>query len=144
MTITEEDFKKMFELVREIHVNYTKNVERENEVLRNMLTEAQQKLDEALALVEKLRKTIDTLEKTKNIHDFVRDHQDNDWTKTLPGSGPWVAPGHGSGVPTWQIYTTSTLTNPICTSATNMQNEYERYIKHIKEANMYSKADEDG
>ena len=144
MTITEEDFKKMFDLVRELHQNYTKNIERENEMLRNALAEAQQKLDDAVATIEKMKKlpNEDAWKKWKEI----QERMDGDNSKI------WTAPNTYPNYPGQTWYTTNT-TQPnamggIASDGTAcnqpMRKAYEDFLQQYRTAKLHAKADEDG
>jgi len=145
MAITEEDFKKMFDLVRELHENYTKNIERENENLRNMLAEAQRRLDEALATIEKLKSgnNEEVYKRWREIQDRMGENQ-KIWTS--PATTPYD-PNYP--VITW---TSNNTTNPYMTSRQSVGSptqiditkEYESLWKKYRSSMMYSKADEDG
>jgi hypothetical protein len=148
MTITEEDFKKMFDLVRELHQNYTKNIERENEMLRNALAEAQQKLDEAVATIEKLKEggmNDEALKKWKEIQDKM---YENTKIWTSPAISPHTYPNYPGH--TW--YTTNT-TQPYAMGGTAssgtasnqpMKKAYEDFLQQYTTAKLHAKADEDG
>lgn len=157
MTISDEDFHKMFDLVRELHENYTKAIERENETLRNMLAETQKQLDEA----------VDTLEKIKKGHEPAKDYDDllkkfkeiqdkhpfaTPIPSISPGYGPWTTPNQYPPVQ----WTTTGTTPPTCggltmsgstsntshntsIAATKVQEFYDKMVKTL-----YEKADEDG
>lgn len=148
MTISEEDFKKMFDLVREIHENYTKNIERENEALRNALAEAQQKLDEAVATIEKLKKggmNDEALKKWKEI-------QDKMYENTKIWTSPTISPHTYPNYPGQTWYTTNT-TQPYGLGGTasgtsvesnSMVEAYSEFRKKYTSYKMQAKADEDG
>lgn len=159
MTISDEDFHKMFDLVRQLHEHYTKALERENETLRKMLEETQKQLDEALATIAKNGKTdiSEQYEKIRKEWEKVRDNPPYVSPGIGTGNGPWTVPPN---TPIWTTYTTST-TNPImvggaASSANNMganshgsvsssvDSNYEKFVKQFITAKMYAKADEDG
>lgn len=147
MSISEEDFKKMFDLVRELHENYTKNIERENENLRIMLADAQKKLDDALAAIEKLKKgsNEDTLKKYKEIQDKM---QESGKIWTTPPPYPYPYPSHPTV--TWH-YTTNT-TQPYAlggvasstTDGTPMNKAYDDFRKQYMSSKLHAKVEEDG
>jgi hypothetical protein len=56
MTISEEEFKKMFAFVNALSEKYTKSIENENEALRGQLAATQQHLDDVLGVLDKMRK----------------------------------------------------------------------------------------
>lgn len=95
MTITDQDFHKMLELVKELHEKYTKSVERENVILRNMLAETEKKLDEAVDALNKIKKT----NENKIQHDDLREkfdklkdvYKDNGWRwAPYPNTNPYI------------------------------------------------------
>jgi hypothetical protein len=155
MTISDEDFHKMFDLVRELHENYTKAIERENETLRNMLAETQKQLDEAVATLEKINKS-QANKPPKEYEEILKkfkEMQDNSpltHPTISPGYGPWVAPNSYPPVQ-WTTGGTGTLP-PLCGGMTSTaangynQHNYASTSDKIRElyAKAYAKADEDG
>jgi hypothetical protein len=149
MTISDEDFHKMFEIVREIQANYTKAIERENETLRNMLAETQKQLDEAMAALEKLKSksTSDQYEELRKKFEKMKDM----YPDTIPGigtggAGPWTTRPYPPTI-TW---TTNNTTEPYGGSAATYAGSHvtaDDYLKMYKQqvyAKMNEKADDDG
>lgn len=133
----EEKIEKLIQ----IHDKYIEALEQQNEKLRDMLTEAQEEIDELKKKVEDLKTPVFNPSITANPPKprNPTPTPNTGWPNTIPGT--WIRQSGSSDVATWR--------NQTCSSPTISADELLEHQKHLlkeseKFAENYYKRKEDG